>query len=183
MFPRVRIAADRARRLEFVEAGHDDVHQDEVGLDLPRAFSIASSPLSLATTSSPTLVSISFSACLSVGESSTMRIFLIGHDCLPVSSVPRRFRVRGRAVAFYAAAARLTCEAHGLRRAFLGQWLGQVLVSGTHHPPPCAIKQAVLGRQHDHGNAVELRILLDQRAGLRTRRGAAFMMSTNMRSG
>src|SRR6266545_5701 len=118
------------------------------------AFWIASSPLSLAMTSNPALVSMSFRTCRSVGESSTMRIFLIAMilPCLllcpptpPHSEWTARV-LRGRGAVD-------VCR-HGLQQAFLGERLGQVLV-GADHASARPVEQAVLGRQHDHGGRVE----------------------------
>src|ERR1700675_3609006 len=94
-----------------------------------RAFRIASSPLSLATTSYPALVNMSLSTCRSVGESSPIRIRLIAFVSCPL--------LRGG----------LHVRRHGFQQALLGERLGQILVRAD-HAPARAIEQTILRRKH-----------------------------------
>src|SRR5712664_1230760 len=109
------------------------------------ALVIASSPFSAVTHWYPCLDSVSMKNCRSVGESSTIKIFL---TAMAISSCTNG-RVR----------------AYGFQKAVLREWLGQIFVR-AHHSATRPIKQAVLGRQHDHGRSGEVRVFLDQRAGL-----------------
>src|SRR6266852_5689210 len=106
---------------------------------------IASSPLSAVTHWYPCLDSVSMKNCRSVGESSTIKIFL---TAMAISS-----GTNGRV------------RAYGFQKTILRKWLGQIFVR-THHSATRPIKKAVLGRQHDHGGGGEVRVFLDQRAGL-----------------
>src|SRR6266853_42634 len=109
------------------------------------ALVIASSPFSAVTHWYPCLDSVSMKNCRSVGESSTIKIFL---TAMAISS-----SANGRV------------RAYGFQKAVLREWLGQIFVR-AHHSATRPIKQAVLGRQHDHGRGGEVRVFLDQRAGL-----------------
>src|SRR6266851_404392 len=106
---------------------------------------IASSPLSAVTHWYPCLDSVSMKNCRSVGESSTIKIFL---TAMAISS-----GTNGRV------------RAYGFQKTILRKWLGQICVR-AHHSATRPIKKAVLGRQHDHGGGGEVRVFLDQRAGL-----------------
>src|SRR6266849_1524525 len=106
---------------------------------------IASSPFSAVTTWYPCLDSVSMKNCLSVGESSTIKIFL---TAMAISS-----GTNGR------------MRPYGFQKTILRKRLGQIFVR-AHHSATRPIKQAVLGRQHDHGRGGEVCVFLDQRAGL-----------------
>src|SRR5712691_9420685 len=106
---------------------------------------IASSPLSAVTHWYPCLDSVSMKNCRSVGESSTIKIFL---TAMAISS-----GTNGRV------------RAYGFQKTILRKWLGQIFVR-AHHSATRPIKKAVLGRQHNHGGGGEVRVFLDQRAGL-----------------
>src|SRR5467141_3978058 len=106
---------------------------------------MASSPFSAVTTWYPCLDRVSMKNCRSVGESSTIKIFF---TAMAISS-----GTNGRV------------RPYGFQKTVLGKWLGQIFVR-AHHPATRPIKQAVLGRQHDHGRGGEVRVFLDQRAGL-----------------
>ena len=54
-----------------------------------------------------------------------------------------------------------------LQQTVLGKRFGQILV-GADHASTCAIKQAILGRQHDQRRVAKTLVFLDQRAGLVT---------------
>src|SRR5881394_516810 len=103
---------------------------------------IASSALSAVATLKPFFESMSLRNSRSVGESSTIRIFLMAMRCLS-----------GNVFA--------DCG----KEPFLGERLGQVAV-GARQAAARAIEHAILGRKHDHRRALELRVLLDERAGL-----------------
>src|SRR5882762_5410572 len=109
------------------------------------ALMIASSPLSAVTHWYPCLDSVSMKNCRSVGESSTIKIFL---TAMAISS-----GTNGRV------------HAYGFQKTILRKWLGQIFVR-AHHSATRPIKKAVLGRQHNHGGGGEVRVFLDQRAGL-----------------
>src|SRR5438552_8602944 len=106
---------------------------------------IASSPFSAVTTWYPCLDSVSMKNCRSVGESSTIKIFF---TAMAISS-----GTNGRV------------RPNGFQKTILRKWLGQIFVR-AHHSATRPIKQAVLGRQHDHGRGGEVCVFLDQRAGL-----------------
>src|SRR3989475_11415637 len=106
---------------------------------------IASSPFSAVTTWYPCLDSVSMKNCRSVGESSTIKIFFMA---MAISS-----GTNGRV------------RPDGFQKTILRKWLRQIFVR-AHHSATRPIKQAVLGRQHDHGRGGEVRVFLDQRAGL-----------------
>src|SRR5438105_4595514 len=106
---------------------------------------IASSPLSAVTHWYPCLDSVSMKNCRSVGESSTIKIFL---TAMAISS-----GTNGRV------------RAYGFQKTMLRKWLGQIFVR-AHHSATRPIKKAVLGRQHNHGGGREVRVILDQSAGL-----------------
>src|SRR5208282_6204407 len=129
------------------------------------ALRIASSPLSLATTSYPALVSMSLSTCRSVGESSTIRIRLIAIASRP--SMPPMPAPRSGPWAPHRLLLRrsLHMRRHGLQQALLGKRLGQVLIRAN-HAAACAVEQPVLRRQHHDGRLVKFGVFLDQRAGL-----------------
>src|SRR5207344_528412 len=86
-------------------------------------FAIASSPLSAVTHWNPFLDRVSMKNCRSVGESSTMRIFLTAMANL--LGAYRRMR------------------AHCLQQAVLGKRFRQVLVR-THHSAARPVEQSVL---------------------------------------
>src|SRR3954469_21532644 len=111
-------------------------------------LAIASSPFSAVTHWKPCLDSTSMKNWRSVGESSTIRLFLMG---MGITSSGFHRRVR----------------AYGLQQAVLGERLGQIFV-GSDHAAARAIEQAVLRGQHDHRHRGEARVLLDERAGLVT---------------
>src|SRR5215471_2947331 len=128
------------------------------------ALTIASSPLSLATTSYPAFVSMSFKTCRSVGESSTIKIFLMLIVLCP------SLWLSARATPCSAdAEARLHRALHVrgdcFQQALLGERLGQILVRAN-HAAARAVEQPVLRRQHHHGRLMELDVFLDQSAGL-----------------
>src|SRR5258708_12587978 len=106
---------------------------------------MAHSPLSAVPTWYPCLDRVSMKNCRSVGESSTIKIFL---TAMAISSCTNG-RVR----------------AYGFQKAVLREWLGQIFVR-AHHSATRPIKQAVLGRQHDHARTGEVRVFLDPRPGL-----------------
>src|SRR3979411_2036076 len=106
---------------------------------------MASSPFSAVTHWSPCLDRVSMKSCLSVGESSTIKIFF---TAMAISS-----GTNGR------------MHPYGFQKTILRKWLGQIFVR-AHHSAARPIKQAVLGRQHDHGRGGEVCVFLDQRAGL-----------------
>src|SRR6266481_8086875 len=106
---------------------------------------MASSPFSAVTTWYPCLDSVSMKNCRSVGESSTIKIFFMA---MAISS-----GTNGRV------------RPDGFQKTILRKWLGQIFVR-AHHSATRPIKQTVLGRQHDHGRSSEVRVFLDQRAGL-----------------
>src|SRR5437867_9953229 len=106
---------------------------------------IASSPLSAVTHWYPCLDSVSMKNCRSVGESSTIKIFL---TAMAISS-----GTNGRV------------RAYGFQKTILRKWLGQIFIR-AHHSATRPIKKPVLGRQHDHGGGGEVRVFLDQCAGL-----------------
>src|SRR6266850_319988 len=106
---------------------------------------MASSPFSAVTTWYPCLDRVSMKNCRSVGESSTIKIFF---TAMAISS-----GTNGRV------------RPYGFQKTVLGKWLGQIFVR-AHHSAARPIKQAVLGRQHDHGRTGEVGVFLDQRAGL-----------------
>src|SRR5438309_7791492 len=106
---------------------------------------IASSPFSAVTTWYPCLDRVSMKNCRSVGESSTIKIFFMA---MAISS-----GANGRV------------RPYGFQKTILREGLGQIFVR-AHHSATRPIKQAVLGRQHDHGCVGEVRVFLDQRAGL-----------------
>src|SRR5690242_21007076 len=108
-------------------------------------FVIASSPFSAVTHWYPCLDSVSMKNCLSVGESSTIKILF---TAMKTSSGTNR-RVR----------------AHCFQKTVLCEGLGEILV-GAHHSAPGPVEQAVFGGQHDHRRARQARVLLDQRTGL-----------------
>src|SRR2546425_11126590 len=109
---------------------------------------IASSALSAVATLKPFFDSMSLRTWRSVGESSTIRIFLIAMACLSGSygSGLYVFVDRGD-------------------QPFLGEGLGEIAV-GTGKAAARAVEHAVLARKHDHRRRFELRVLLDERAGL-----------------
>src|SRR4026209_316239 len=109
------------------------------------ALVIASSPFSAVTHWYPCLDSVSMKNCRSVGESSTIKIFF---TAMAISS-----GANGRV------------GAYGFQKTVLREWLGQVFIR-SHHAATRPVKQAVLRRQHDHGRGCEVRVLLDQGAGL-----------------
>src|SRR5882762_1745288 len=106
---------------------------------------IASSPFSAVTTWYPCLDRVSMKNCRSVGESSTIKIFF---TAMAISS-----STNGRV------------RPYGFQKTVLRKWLGQIFVR-AHHSATRPIKQTVLGRQHNHGRSGEVRVFLDQRAGL-----------------
>src|SRR5882672_2000761 len=106
------------------------------------SFFIASSALSAVTTLKPLFNSMSLRNWRSVGESSTMRIFLMAMRCLS-----------GNVFA--------DCG----KEPFLGEGLGEVAV-GARQAAARAVEHAILGRQHDHRRRLQLRVLLDERASL-----------------
>src|SRR6266853_2090708 len=106
---------------------------------------MASSPFSAVTTWYPCLDSVSMKNCRSVGESSTIKIFF---TAMAISS-----STNGRV------------RPYGFQKTVLRKWLGQIFVR-AHHSATRPIKQTVLGRQHNHGRSGEVRVFLDQRAGL-----------------
>src|SRR5260221_1984186 len=106
---------------------------------------MASSPFSAVTTWYPCLDRVSMKNCRSVGESATIKIFF---TAMAISS-----GTNGRV------------RPDGSQETIVRKWLGQIFVR-AHHSAACPIKQAVLGRQHDHGRSGEVRVFLDQRAGL-----------------
>ena len=53
----------------------------------------------------------------------------------------------------------------GLDQPFLGEGLGEIAVRAG-EPAARAVEHAVLAGQHDHRRGLELRVLLDERAGL-----------------
>src|SRR3989475_1228119 len=106
---------------------------------------IASSPFSAVTTWYPCLDSVSMKNCRSVGESSTIKIFF---TAMAISS-----GTNGRV------------RAYGFQKTILRKWLGQIFIR-AHHSATRPIKKPVLGRQHDHGGGGEVRVFLDQGAGL-----------------
>src|SRR5258706_15074507 len=133
------------------------------------ALRMASSPLSLATTSKPDLVSMSFSTCRSVGESSTMRILRIA-IVLPCTFTPAISRGRSATRASFGPVltlGRRTVDVRGdrLAEALLGKRLGQILIR-PHHSAAGPVEQSIFRGQHDDGGPVEFRILLDDCAGL-----------------
>src|SRR5436190_20715602 len=83
----------------------------------------------------------------SVGESSTMRTFLMGM----LASAGRLGRL---GVLFY-----------GFEQRLLRERLGEITV-GTGKAAARAVEHAVLAREHDHRRGLEHRVLLDQRARL-----------------
>src|SRR6267154_148715 len=109
------------------------------------ALLIASSPFSAVTTWYPCFDSVSMKNCRSVCESSTIKIFFMA---MAISS-----GTNGR-----------VCP-YGFQKAILREGLGQIFIR-AHHSATRPIKQAVLGRQHDHGCVGEVCVFLDQRAGL-----------------
>src|SRR5690606_6552821 len=56
---------------------------------------------------------------------------------------------------------------HRLQQLVLGEWLGQVVL-GADHPAARLVEHAVLGREHHDRHRGELRVALDDRAGLVT---------------
>src|SRR5467141_999088 len=106
---------------------------------------MASSPFSAVTTWYPCLDRVSMKNCRSVGESSTIKIFF---TAMAISS-----GTNGRV------------RPYGFQKTILREGLGQVFVR-AHHSATRPVKQAVLGRQHDHGGGGEVCVFLDQRAGL-----------------
>src|SRR6266480_7608766 len=115
---------------------------------------IASSPLSLATTSKPAFVSMSFKTCRSVGESSTIRIF-------------RMAMMRGRSAVARLSRRRARVRRDRLEQAFLRKRLRQILVR-SHHPASRTVEKPVLRRQHHDRRVMKSRVLLDERARLVT---------------
>src|SRR5580693_4238421 len=77
--------------------------------------------------------------CTSVGESSTISI-----SAIPLSPDMRLDRAQ---------------------ELVLRERLGEVVLRAD-DATPCAIEQAVLGGQHDHGNGTEYLVVLDEGAGL-----------------
>src|SRR5258708_918891 len=108
---------------------------------------MASSPFSAVTTWYPCLDSVSMKNCRSVGESSTIKIFF---TAMAISS-----GTNGRV------------RPNGFQETILRKWLGQIFVR-AHHSATRPIKQAVLGRQHDHRRGGETCCFLDQLASLTT---------------
>src|SRR5436190_7881635 len=103
---------------------------------------IASSALSAVATLKPLFESMSLRNSRSVGESSTIRIFLMAMRCLS-----------GDVFA--------DCG----EKPFLGEGLGQVTVRAG-EPAARAVEDAVLRRKHDDGGRPQSRVLLDERARL-----------------
>src|SRR5512141_988565 len=96
---------------------------------------------------------MSHNTLLSVGESSTIKTFLI---CMTASF--RQFGSRGDA-------RRVGMAVHGLDERLFGEWLGEVLIR-PRELAARAVENSVLARQHDDGCGFERGILFDQRAGL-----------------
>src|SRR3954447_9290833 len=101
---------------------------------------IASSPFSAVTHWKPCLDRTSMKNWRSVGESSTIRIFLMG-------------------IAFTSSGFHRRMGAYGLEQAVLGERLRQVFV-GSDHATSRAVEEAVFRGQHDYGSRREARVLL-----------------------
>src|SRR3954463_14753075 len=108
----------------------------------------ASSALSAVETLKPFLDSRSMRNWRSVGESSTTRIFLIVMCWLSGSD-----------------GGRLDVFVDRRDQPFLGEGLGEIAIRAG-ETAARTIEHAVLRRQHDHRRGFELRVLLDERAGL-----------------
>src|SRR6185436_251639 len=108
----------------------------------------ASSALSAVETLKPFFDRRSVRNWRSVGESSTTRIFLIAIVCCLSGSHGSGFDV----------------FVHRGDEPFLGEGLGKVAVRAG-EAAARAIEHTVLGREHDHRRGLELRVLLDERAG------------------
>src|SRR5260370_8246145 len=100
---------------------------------------IASSPFSAVTHWYPCLDSVSMKNCRSVGESSTIKIFL---TAMAISSSTNR-RVR----------------AYGFQKTILRKWLGQIFVRAHHSATP-PVKQAVLRIHPNHLRVREVCVFL-----------------------
>src|SRR5258707_13569502 len=90
----------------------------------------------------------------SVGESSTTRMFLMGMGW-PLGML---LLGNGRL---------LDARVDGFDEGFLGERLGEIAV-GSRQPAARTVEHAVLARQHDYRRGLEIRVLLDQHAGLIT---------------
>src|SRR6185295_8238428 len=118
----------------------------------------ASSAFSAVATWKPFLVRMSLRYWRSVGESSTTRTFLMGIRSL--FSVQVSVGGCGNHVG-------LDVQADRLEQALFGERLGQVAV-GTGETAAGAVENPVLAGEHDHRGRLEVRVLLDERAGLIT---------------
>src|SRR5690349_16640675 len=107
-------------------------------------FTMASSALSAVETLKPFFASSAFRNSRSVAESSTISTFLMAMRCL--SGGFDVVRDRGD-------------------QPLLGEGLGQVAI-GSGETPARTVEHAVLAREHDDRRRLELRVLLDERAGL-----------------
>src|ERR1700722_1408433 len=106
---------------------------------ISRARRTPSAPSSAAAVRYPCFSRAFCITCTSVGESSTISI-----SAIPLSPDMRLDRAQ---------------------ELVLRERLGQVVLRAD-DAPPCAIEQAVLGGQHDHGNGTEYLVVLDEGTGL-----------------